>query len=110
MPLVDLKRTKADKKAEKAKYDVVTSTDDYPRGLRITLGNDELQKLGNPNLDPEQGGILTAQFFVCEETARQRNGVLERTATLELRKMEIGAVPEVTPMADRIYPAAATKA
>lgn len=94
--LVDLKRTKADKAAEKKDWQTGYTGEDYPWGLRITLGDEELAKLGNPQFDMENGGKLTAEFFVCSESARTVNGETKREATLELRKIAIDAAPAST--------------
>lgn len=45
MSLVDLKRTKADKKADNASY-AESSREEYPHGTRLRLGDEELDKLG----------------------------------------------------------------
>lgn len=45
--MVDMKRTKADKKAEREKYDGhKIGEDDYPYGLSISLDHHSLKKLG----------------------------------------------------------------
>lgn len=101
--LVDLKRTKADKTAEKKEWDTGYAGEDYPWGLRVTLGDEELKKLGNPTFDVEKGGSLAAEFVVCDESIRTVNGETKRTATLELRKVWIGPHEEKANKADKLY-------
>lgn len=102
--LVDMKRTPTDKKAEEKEWKTGYAGEDYPYGLKITLGNDELEKLGNPKFDMEAGGTLAAKFFVCSQTENTVNGKTKRNVTLELRQIAIEAKAATdAEKADKLY-------
>lgn len=90
MALVDLKRTKQERK-ERSKPSPMDG-EDYPYGLRVHLGHDELQKLGIDTL-PKAGSKvhLRAHAHVASVEDRQRDGGKpERSMSLELRHMSLG--------------------
>ena len=63
MDMKNLKRTAADKKAEKDRkekmgWPIPPEPDDYPQGAQISLGEDELKKLGITAL-PKAGDMVT---------------------------------------------------
>lgn len=95
MALTDMKRTKADRKAQKEKYDTVSpgGGDDYPYGLSMHLGHEELTKLGLDKL-PRVGDKLhlRAHAHVTSVSENHRDGgKSERRIELQLRKMEVAA-------------------
>ncbi len=93
MALVDMKRTPAEKKAEKAKYDSIgpASGDDYPYGLHINLDHEMLSKLGIDKL-PAVGDKmhLHAHAHVTEVSEESREGGKKRRSLrLQMRKMQV---------------------
>jgi len=50
MKMVDMERTAAEKKAAEERMKAMPEGDDYPWGLSINLGKDELAKLGIDSL------------------------------------------------------------
>lgn len=64
MELVDIKRTKADKKAEKKRWDEPYEGDDYPYGLQLHLDDETIKKMGLGDFDADQVVRLEAQAFV----------------------------------------------
>lgn len=86
---VDLKRSKADKKAsEKSNSIGYPGSEDYPYNLTIRLSQDELDKLGIKSL-PKTGSTLQleAKATVVSTTDNRRDGRSERSVELQLRKM-----------------------
>lgn len=97
MALVDMKRTKAERAADKKACNVPFSGEDYPYGLSIRLGRDELEKLGITTL-PQVGEELelNAVAYVKSASEEQRDGgKKERRIELELRKMELESTEKV---------------
>lgn len=105
--MVHMARTAADKKAEKDKYSNKTlggsGEDDYPYGLSVSLGHEELNKLGLNGPLPKVGSKipLTAHAHVKSTSEESTDGVKRRRMTLELRHMALdhgqqakGADPE----------------
>lgn len=104
MQLVDVKRSKADKKREQAKYDEpVTATEDYPWGLSIRLDNATIEKLGIGDLDAEENVRVFAAAFVSEDTATKRNGNTERSVSLQITKLAVVQTPSDASIADELY-------
>lgn len=96
MALKDMKRSKADKKAQEKRYDSIGSPggDDYHHGLGVSLGHEELTKLGMTKL-PRVGDKLhlQAHAHVTSVSENHRDGgKKERRIELQLRKMEVAAV------------------
>lgn len=94
MAMTDMKRTKADKKAREKRYDNMSvggGGDDYHHGLNVSLGHEELSKLGI-NKMPTVGDKLHlhAHAHVKSVSEDHRDGgKKERRVELELRKMQI---------------------
>lgn len=89
--LIDLKRTKKDREKEKEGYNTVCGpgSDDYSYGLRISLDNRDLEKLG---IDlPKTGAKVTIEA-VCEVTetsSNSRAGKDEQRVTLQIQKLAL---------------------
>lgn len=86
--LIDLKRTKAEKK-EAIKCPTIGSTSDYPYGLELRLGSDELEKLGMKEL-PAVGEeyTLTAHCVVTDVSQHSdQSGDDRRNVTVQVQKM-----------------------
>lgn len=94
MAMVDMKRTKAEKKAESTKYDNAIGPggqDDYPYGLHVTLDHEMLQKLGIDKL-PAVGDKMHLQSHahVTEVSEESREGGKKRRSVrLQMRKMQV---------------------
>ncbi|MDE2097466.1 MAG: hypothetical protein KGL39_09495 [Patescibacteria group bacterium] len=89
--LVDLKRTKAEKKADSnpSTYE----GNDYPYGLTVELDHDALQKLGIDKM-PKAGDTMHVQAHAHVKSVEERQhsgGKKSRRMSLELRKMAIAA-------------------
>lgn len=88
--LIDLKRTKADKKTEEKDMSPSSPMDsDYHYGLRIHLGDQELDKLGmkeNPEAGTEHKFLAHARV-VRSEHSSDENGE-RRRVELHIHKME----------------------
>jgi hypothetical protein len=100
MALVDMKRTKAEKKDSESKYNTPCSPggDDYPYGLSVRLGSEELKKLGISSL-PQVGEQLElcATAYVKSASENQRDGgKKERSVELELRQMSLEPTADAT--------------
>lgn len=92
--LTDMKRTKADKKEESAKYEGhKLGEDDYPYGLSISLDHHSLKKLGmHEGMMPKVGSKLKlhahAHVKSTSEDSRD-NGHKHRRMELELRHIGV---------------------
>lgn len=92
--MMDMKRTKADKKAESEKYDGhKLGEDDYPYGLSIRLDHHSLKKLGmHEGHLPKVGSKLKIHAHAHVKSAGENsrdNGHKERHLELELRHMSV---------------------
>lgn len=87
--LVDLKRTKQER--EKHSKPEPFRGDDYPYGLSVTLGHDELEKLGMKTL-PKAGTKIKLHAHAHVKSTEDRTedgGKRRRSMTLELRHMAL---------------------
>ncbi len=89
MALVDVKRTKADKKAEADRWKEPEQGEDYPYGLQLRLDNATIQKLGLGDMDAEETVRIHAEAFVSEDSANMRNGKTDRAMTLQVTKLAV---------------------
>lgn len=95
MALAEMKRTKADKKVEKERYDSPSSLggSDYHHGLSVHLDHESLAKLGITKL-PTVGSKMTLHAHAHVKSAEESHsegGKPRRSVSLELRKMELAA-------------------
>lgn len=97
MALKSMKITKADRDARKKGYEVCSPSggDDYPYGLRVSLDEDILKKLGISKM-PKAGGYvaLRAECCVISVSINERDGKTERRIELQMEKMEVIVPPE----------------
>lgn len=87
--LTDMKRAKKDKKAQ-AKLAGPYEGDDYPYGLEIRLGEDEMEKLG---IDlPTVGGTVTITAKAKVKSAEVRNDGSgeKKNCCLQIQKLKVG--------------------
>jgi hypothetical protein len=93
MALVDLKRTKADKKADKdgMKSSPGIDQEDYPYGTRIHLGPEELDKLGMSD-NPKVGDSVHVHghgHVTSVSEDHRENGKKHRRVEIHLKHMEV---------------------
>lgn len=90
--LVDMKRSKADKKDESKKYDSPSfGQEDYHHGLSVSLGHEELSKLGIHTM-PQVGDKFHMHAHAHVTSAHEHSregGKKERRIELQLRKMAV---------------------
>jgi len=88
--LTDLKRTVDDRKATEALYAEPILEEEYSYGLRLDLGQEELDKLGITILDVGQEVLITAMAVVnnVHESDSDDSG-RKRSVGLQIQKMDI---------------------
>ena len=89
MKLVDVKRTSADKKADKERWTEPGNAEDYPYGLEIRLDDATIKKRGLGGVGAEQPVRIQAEAFVSEDSANKRNGKTTRNVTLQITKLAV---------------------
>src|SRR5690348_9641609 len=94
MKIVDMSRTPAEKKAAQERYAIPSDAGpDYPYGLCLSLGKDELAKLGIEEL-PEVGDEFHLYAVACvtrvSQTASKDTG--EDSKGVELQITQLGAL------------------
>jgi hypothetical protein len=95
--LVDLKRTSAERKADRERFDKPSSGDDYGYGLRVRLDHSHLKKLGITEL-PKAGDHLHvhAKAHVSSVGSHSSEGRDDRHIELELRHMAVSATKKAS--------------
>ncbi len=91
--MVDLKRSKKEKKA--AEQPGKIGGDDYHYGLHVSLGDEELEKLGIHTL-PKVGSKMHMHAHAHVTSVSQNaseGGETNRRVELQLRKMHLGEPP-----------------
>lgn len=91
MALKSMKITKADRDARKKEHMCVPyDGDDYPYGLRISLDEQALKKLGLSKL-PKTGATvtLTAECCVVSTSVNDRKGKSDRRVELQIERMDL---------------------
>lgn len=94
--LVDMKRTKAEAKAEAAEYNSISGQPEYPWGLQIRLEDEELTKLGITNL-PDVGSGMTLTINVEVQSAtetKMANGKTDRCVCLQITQLGVDAADQ----------------
>lgn len=105
MKLVSTKRTEADKKAEKAKYDKPCGTiggDDYPYSSRLSLDKDVLKKLGISPKDYKVGQKICVEIEASVRSLRQTEGKDYDTNEIELQIEKIGLEKKSSSLKDAV--------
>jgi len=95
MKIVDMKRTAAEQKAAQERYSIPSDAGpDYPYGLCLNLGKDELAKLGIDTL-PEVGDEFHVYAVACvtrvSQSASQEG---EDSKGVELQITQMGVLHE----------------
>lgn len=105
MKLVDIKRTKADRKAEQERYSTADELggDDYPWGLNLRLDDATIKKIGLGDVDADQAVRVYAEAFVSEDTVNKRNGKSVRNVTLQITKLAVAQSESDDDAADDMY-------
>lgn len=108
MDLVDVKRTKADKEAERKRWEgesVVGEMDDYPYGLTIHLDDQTMEKLGLTGADFDTGEpvAIVAEGVITEDRINTVNGKTRRSMSIQLRKMAVSQEGEREDVATTLY-------
>lgn len=106
MALVSLKLSDAEKKAARGPEVSVSGSGgpDYNWGLRISLQDEDLKKLGLGGSLPSAGGILVmgAKCKVVGSSSSEYDGKARQTLELQITDMELAPEPS-TDLAARIY-------
>jgi len=89
MELTDIKRTEADKKAEAKKYETLSTEEDYPWGLSVSLDDATIKKLKLGDLDAEEEVMLVGSGFVSEDSSNLVNGKKTRNIRIQLQKIAV---------------------
>lgn len=100
--LVDMKRSAAEVKAE---YDPKPSdAPAYPWGTRLSLGNEEMKKLGIKGLTAGQTLSLTAVVEVVGTSSHTEvDGDERHSCELQITKMALGLPNKPDDLADKLY-------
>lgn len=102
--LVSMARTKAEKKAAEDRYKAMPSSgEDYPYGLCLTLGKDELEKLGVdelPNVGDEISLDVVVKVTRVSASASETDD--QKSVELQVTKMAVEMPDDDTP-AERLY-------
>ena len=85
--LVDMKRTKADKEAEKERWSEPYAGDDYGYGLSITLDDSMVKKLGVGDLDAGQKVTICGECEITADRVETISGKKTRSITLQIQKL-----------------------
>lgn len=100
---VDIKRTKADKEAEKKRWDQPYTGDDYPYGLKLELDNETITKLGLGDMDADETVMIMAEGFVANDTVNKRDGKTVRNVTIQISKLAIDQAEEDDDASETLY-------
>lgn len=105
--LVDIKRTDDDKKREREQWDKPSTEtmDDYPYGLSLHLDADTLEKLGITETDFDAGNSvgIVASAMITEDSARQVNGKVKRSLSLQITKLMVSQEAESINLTEELY-------
>ncbi len=91
MDLIDVKRTKEDKKAESERWENPDARDDYPWGLSISVNEETMEKLGltDKDFDAGQPVMIHAEGFISEDRVNVFNGKKQRSMSIQFKKMAV---------------------
>lgn len=103
MNLIDVKRTKEDKKAEAKRWEDSETRDDYPWGLRIHLDEETVEKLKLGDIDAGHDVTLHAKCFVAEDSINKANGQTRRHMALQITAMALEQGEPSPTVGDALY-------
>jgi hypothetical protein len=107
MDLIDVKRTEADKKAERDKWDkpATSSMEDYPYGLTLHLDNETIGKLGlsDADFDAGQPVAVIASGMIVSESLNSVGGKKMRSMSIQLQKMSVHQEAQKVSAVDALY-------
>lgn len=107
MDLIDVKRTKADKKAERERWegDSTEGMEDYPYGLTVHIDDETMEKLGlaGADFDTGQPVMLVSEAIITEDRINTINGKTRRSMSIQLRKLAISQGDAQPDMATTLY-------
>lgn len=106
MDLIDVKRTEADKKAEREKWEgSPISGDDYPYGLCLHLDNETIAKLGltEADFDTGQPVAVIGSGMITSESINSINGKKHRSMTIQLQKLNVHQEAQKVAVTDTLY-------
>lgn len=105
--LIDVKRTKAEKKAteERWKADSAEEMDDYPYGLSIHIDDETMAKLGLADSDFDTGEpvMVMAEGVITNDQINSVNGKTRRSMSIQLRKIAVSQTDQAEDMATTLY-------
>jgi hypothetical protein len=96
--LVSLKRTDAEKKEERAEMEAPYSGEDYSYGLRLSLCDEEMEKLGmdKPTMGGEMLMLCKVKVVGYSEGASERH----KHRSVELQVTEAAVRPDANRVSD----------
>jgi len=102
--LVSTKRTAADKKAEREKYDKpgTIGGEDYPYNSRLTLDKHMLEKLNISPKDFKVGQYVTLEAICCVKSLRHVEGKDYGGSEIELQIEKIGVEKKADTLKDAV--------
>lgn len=110
MNLADMKRSKADKKAEAKRWESPSAGgEDYPRGLHIEFDHDGLDKLGmkdTPKPGDEFHGEFHGRVTEASENSDDRSDKPRRRVRMVLHKVGVEKKKDTKSLRDELGKAA----
>jgi hypothetical protein len=108
MNIVSLARTPQEKVEREKRFrdgPGVEEMEDYPGGLVLHLGHDELQKLGFASGGLESGDkvVIIGGGTVTATNSQSINGMQERSVSLQVQSLALELKEEEEPRANLIY-------
>lgn len=88
--MVSTKRTAAEKKAEKDRYNKPMPADEYPYSSRLSLDKHILSKLDISPKDYKVGDKVCVEIEACVKSLRQSEGKDYESSEIELQIEKIG--------------------
>jgi len=95
-PMVDMRHTSAEKEEEAEEYSLPSPSNvpDYPYGLAISLGKDELEKLGLDHTDFDLGDLVHFHAMAMVTSISSRADNMGDTCRIELQITHLSAEDE----------------
>lgn len=98
MKLVDMKRSKKERSENMPKI----AEDPYGYGLRITLNEDQLDKLGLDGSDFTVGGYVMLQARACVKAIRENQNEDSSDCSVELQLEKLGVEKSAASLKDAV--------